>query len=109
MTRHPFEPARLLLGLAALGLALAYVMDAVGPWTIPPWTALILLPPAVLLAGFAGLVTHLVRRRGARRLAGRGSGPLGTGDTGTADTDSGGPDSGGPGAGGTSPGGVGSG
>ncbi len=61
MRRHAFEPARLLLGLALLGLAPAYVMTAVGRWDVPPAVLLPLLPAALVAAGVTAAVTRSVR------------------------------------------------
>ena len=70
MRRHAFEPARLLLGLALLGLAPAYVMTATGQWDIPLPVLLPLLPAALLLAGATAAVTYFVRRGGHDRHGG---------------------------------------
>jgi len=67
--RHAFEPARLLLGLALLGIAPVHVMAATGRWDVPPHVLLPLLPAALLLAGVTGAATHFARR-GGRRTAG---------------------------------------
>ena len=67
MIRHPFEPSRLLLGLAMLGVAAVCLMDAAGEWEVPFWVPLAALPTALLLAGCAALVTFTARRRRARR------------------------------------------
>lgn len=67
MIRHPFEPARLLLGLVLLGAAAAYLMDASGAWEVPFWALLIIVPSALVLAGMTALVTLLARRALARR------------------------------------------
>jgi hypothetical protein len=62
--RHAFEPARLLLGLALLGIAPAHVMTALGRWDVPLPVLLSLLPAALLLTGATAAVTHFARRRG---------------------------------------------
>lgn len=67
MIRHPFEPSRLLLGLVLLGAAAAYLMDASGAWQVPSWALLVIVPAALVLAGFTALLTLLVRRSLARR------------------------------------------
>ncbi|MGW7519294.1 hypothetical protein ACWGJ2_27270 [Streptomyces sp. NPDC054796] len=75
LVRHRFEPARLLLGLVLLGAALAYVMDALGEWTVPLWVLLVLVPFGLVLAACTALVTLMVRRRARQR--GKGAPPLG--------------------------------
>lgn len=65
--RPAFSPARLVLGLALLGIALLYVMRALGHWELPLTTLFPLLPGALLLAGGVAGVTRAVRRRGRRR------------------------------------------
>ncbi|MFG3252261.1 hypothetical protein [Streptomyces sp. NPDC048172] len=62
MIRHRFEPARLLLGLVLLFAAAAYLMDASGEWEVPFWVLLVLMPLALLMAGFTALMTFLARR-----------------------------------------------
>ncbi|WP_326688494.1 MULTISPECIES: hypothetical protein [unclassified Streptomyces] len=67
MIKHPFEPSRLLLGLAMLAVAAVYLMDAAGVWEVPFWVPLAVLPAALLLAGCTALVTFTARRRAHRR------------------------------------------
>jgi hypothetical protein len=67
MSKHPFEPSRLLLGLAMLAVAATCLMDAAGVWEVPFWVPLAALPASLLLAGCTALVTFRARRREARR------------------------------------------
>lgn len=62
MNRHRFEPARLLLGLALLGAALMYLMDAAGQWRFPTGLLLLLVPGALLVGAVTGLTAYGVRR-----------------------------------------------
>lgn len=83
MIRHPFEPARLLLGLLLLAAGLAYVLDAAGALELPRALLLSLVPAAFVLGAVTGLATYLLRRVLARRnenterpAAGQGGPPL---------------------------------
>ncbi|MCF6526040.1 hypothetical protein [Streptomyces sp. JJ36] len=62
MTRHRFEPARLLLGLLLLGAGLAHVLDASGALDLPTALLPTLVPAALALGALAGLAVFLVRR-----------------------------------------------
>lgn len=62
MTRHRFEPSRLLLGLALLAITLVYLMDAADEWHVPAWALAVLVPLALLAAGVTALLTFMVRR-----------------------------------------------
>src|SRR5436190_8999057 len=66
-SRHRFEPARLLLGVVLMGIAVAYVMDALGEWEVPTGVLLALVPLALLMAAFTLLMTYVARRWLARR------------------------------------------
>ncbi|MCH6162138.1 hypothetical protein [Streptomyces marispadix] len=67
MTRHRFEPARLLLGLLLLGTAVTYAMNALGEWHVPLWALLALVPASLLAAAFVAVATFAVRRMLRRR------------------------------------------
>ncbi|WP_019548675.1 hypothetical protein [Streptomyces sulphureus] len=69
--RHPFEPARLLLGLLMLGAAVVALVQAHGGWDVPAWAPAAMVPAGVLLVGVLGGVARLVRRAVRAR---RGSG-----------------------------------
>ncbi|MEU8683253.1 hypothetical protein [Streptomyces sp. NPDC048611] len=61
--RHPFAPARLLVGLTALTLGTVYGLDALGLRQAPgPWLFLT-LPAGLLLAGITSAVWTRSRRR----------------------------------------------
>ncbi|MFK0292976.1 hypothetical protein ACIQU6_21220 [Streptomyces sp. NPDC090442] len=62
MKRHPFEPGRLITGLAALVVGVGYGLDAVGRWHAPgPWL-FFAIPAGLLLAGITTAVWATVRR-----------------------------------------------
>ncbi|MGP4112834.1 hypothetical protein ACTWP5_18240 [Streptomyces sp. 4N509B] len=68
LQRHRFEPARLLLGLALLGIATLYLLRTFGERGGPPlWVLGLLLPCALLVSGIVAAVTVTVRRARARR------------------------------------------
>lgn len=74
MTRHRFEPARLVLGLLLLAAGLLYVLDAAGEPDLPTEVLLALVPAALALGAVASLTTYgcrclLAARRGAGRTA----------------------------------------
>ncbi|MGW1836766.1 hypothetical protein [Streptomyces sp. NPDC002067] len=63
MKRHPFEPTRLICGLAAVAVGVGYGLDALGGWHAPgPWLFLVI--PAGLLASGITAVAWAVARRG---------------------------------------------
>ncbi|WP_329147584.1 hypothetical protein OIU91_17770 [Streptomyces sp. NBC_01456] len=63
MTRHPFEPARLLAGLAALTVGLGYGLDALGVWRAPGLWLFLVLPVGLALSGAAAAWTSVRRHR----------------------------------------------
>ncbi|MFI6939327.1 hypothetical protein ACIBI4_08660 [Streptomyces sp. NPDC050418] len=64
---HPFQPGRLILGLAMAGVALAYGGDAAGWWDTEWFAAIPIVVLGLILASIAGMITYGVRRRrGAR-------------------------------------------
>lgn len=63
MTRHRFEPARLLLGLALLAIAALFLLKTGGGLDVPYRLLVLLIPGALLLAGLTASTTYLVRRR----------------------------------------------
>jgi hypothetical protein len=70
MTGHRFEPARLVLGLLLVGVALMYVLDAAGAWQVPVRVLLAVVPASLVAAAFAACTTFAVRRVLRRRRAG---------------------------------------
>jgi peptidoglycan/LPS O-acetylase OafA/YrhL len=75
MRRHGFEPARLVLGLSLIGIAVVHLVRATGNGDVPLPVLLALLPAALLLAA-AVAVSRLLAVRLARRRA-RASGTAG--------------------------------
>ena len=67
MKRQPFSPARLVLGLSLLAIALLHVMEVTDRWQVPLYVLLALLPAALVLTGLTAVVTQLVRHRRGRR------------------------------------------
>ncbi|MCT2592332.1 hypothetical protein LHJ74_20900 [Streptomyces sp. N2-109] len=67
MTRHPFEPARLLFGLLLLAAGVLYVLDAVGEADVNTVFLLALVPAALVVGTLASVTTFAVRRGLARR------------------------------------------
>lgn len=67
MSRHRFEPARLLTGLLLCAAGLAYLLDATGAVGLPTGLLAALVPAALLLGALTGLTTYGVRRALARR------------------------------------------
>ncbi|WP_208877516.1 hypothetical protein [Streptomyces armeniacus] len=86
MTRHRFEPARLVLGLLLLAAGLLYVLDAGGEPDVPTGVLLALVPAALVLGAVASLTTYGCRRfLAARRGEGRTAvGPRGERGPGSA-------------------------
>ncbi|MEX2969359.1 hypothetical protein [Streptomyces sp. C184] len=63
MKRHPFEPARLISGLAALTVGAGYGLDALGLWQAPGLWLLLALPAGLALSGIAAAWTSARRHR----------------------------------------------
>ncbi|MEW9520606.1 hypothetical protein [Streptomyces tubercidicus] len=62
MKRHPFEPARLIMGLTALTLGTSYGLDTLGLWDAPtPWL-LLTLAAGLVLSAIAAFWTTTRRR-----------------------------------------------
>lgn len=61
--RHRFEPARLVLGLALLTIATAFLLKAAGEVDAPYRVLVALIPVALLVTGVTAGTTYLVRRR----------------------------------------------
>jgi hypothetical protein len=74
MTRHRFEPARLLVGLLLCGAATAYLLDAWGVVELAAGLLAGLVPAALLLGALTGAASYAVRRARARRAGGGGGG-----------------------------------
>ena len=67
LRRHRFEPARLVLGLALLGIAAVHLLRAAGVDERVPLPVLIgLLPAALLLSGVVAVVSLGTRRTGRK-------------------------------------------
>jgi hypothetical protein len=66
MTRHRFEPGKLIAGLVVLGAALAYGLDAAGEWDLPPFAPLPVLLGGLCLAGLVSALAFGARRHRAR-------------------------------------------
>ncbi|MFE0377368.1 hypothetical protein ACFW1M_17675 [Streptomyces inhibens] len=67
MKRHPFEPARLISGIAALTVGTGYGLDALGVWHAPgPWLFLA-LPAGLVLSGITAAIWATARRHHADR------------------------------------------
>ncbi|MEO3755087.1 hypothetical protein [Streptomyces sp. B6B3] len=62
--RHRFEPARLVLGLALIQIAVLYLVRVAGRDAPPLPVLIVLTPVALVLAGAVAMLTHSVRRRG---------------------------------------------
>lgn len=67
MSRHRFEPARLLTGLLLCAAAVAYLLDATGAAELHAGLLALLVPAALLAGALAGTATYAVRRVRARR------------------------------------------
>ncbi len=66
---HPFQPGRMVLGLAMGGVALAYGGEAAGWWDTEWYAAIPIVVLGLFLASVAGIIAYAVRRRrGARVL-----------------------------------------
>ncbi|MFF7230649.1 hypothetical protein SAMN06272775_2710 [Streptomyces sp. 2323.1] len=63
MNRHPFEPARLISGLAALTVGAGYGLDALDLWQAPGLWLLLALPVGLALSGIAAAWTSARRHR----------------------------------------------
>ncbi|MFH9425599.1 hypothetical protein [Streptomyces sp. NPDC017529] len=65
MKRHPFEPARLITGLTALGVGGAYGLEAAGAWDLPGAAPVLAVPAGLCLSGITAAVWSAVRRHRA--------------------------------------------
>ncbi|MFI1308284.1 hypothetical protein [Streptomyces sioyaensis] len=63
MKRHPFEPARLIAGLAALTVGVGYGLDALDIWQAPGLWLFLALPVGLALSGIAAAWTSSRRHR----------------------------------------------
>ncbi|KUL45578.1 hypothetical protein ADL22_12040 [Streptomyces sp. NRRL F-4489] len=66
MTRHPFEPGRLITGVAALAVGTGYGLDALGVWHAPGLWLFLALPAGLLLSGITTAVWATTRRHHQR-------------------------------------------
>ncbi|UCM89937.1 hypothetical protein [Streptomyces marincola] len=75
--RHRFEPARLVLGVALIGVAVVYVAKATGRGDVPLPLLFALLPAALVAAALVAMAAMAARRarRGARDLPPGAAGP----------------------------------
>ena len=67
MSRHRFEPARLLMGLLLCGAGLAYLLDAVGVVRLHAAPLALMVPAALVAGGCTALLTYAARRALVRR------------------------------------------
>jgi hypothetical protein len=72
---HRFEPARLVLGLALIVIAILYVVRVTGEEEPPLPVMIGMVPGALVLAAVVAGVTHAVRRARGGRAGGAGDGP----------------------------------
>jgi hypothetical protein len=63
---HRFEPARLVLGLALIPIAVLYLVRASGEAGPPLPVLIALVPLALLISAAVAATTHAVRHRAAR-------------------------------------------
>ncbi|MGW6243548.1 hypothetical protein [Streptomyces roseolus] len=66
MLLHEFRPGRLVVGVAALGLAGAYGGELAGFWSAPWWLAVPVMWCALWVAGLVTWVAYGIRRRSAK-------------------------------------------
>ncbi|MFB7286326.1 hypothetical protein [Actinacidiphila glaucinigra] len=67
MRRHPFAPSALLTGLALLGLAAVFLLDAAGEISLAPAAAAPLTCAGLGLAALGSVASRMLRGRAARR------------------------------------------
>lgn len=66
MSRHDFQPGKLVAGVFLIAAAVVFGGDARGLWHTP-WAAMIpLVSGGLCLAGATGTITYAVRRRRRR-------------------------------------------
>ncbi|ARF57004.1 hypothetical protein [Streptomyces gilvosporeus] len=63
MKHHPFEPARLISGVAALSVGVGYGLDALGIWHAPGPGLLLAVPAGLFLSGITAAVRAAARYR----------------------------------------------
>ncbi|EST29447.1 hypothetical protein N566_22035 [Streptomycetaceae bacterium MP113-05] len=71
MSRHRFEPARLLMGLMLCGAATAYLLDVADAVDLHPLLLALTVPAALALGLLVATVTFATRRTGSRRAGAR--------------------------------------
>ncbi|RMI29584.1 hypothetical protein [Streptomyces triticirhizae] len=80
--RHRFEPARLVLGLCLLPIAMLFVLHATGETELSLALRFLLLPCALVLAAVVAVIALTVRRtRGPRPVGGGRENATGERDT----------------------------
>ncbi|MER5494142.1 hypothetical protein ACWD6I_14710 [Streptomyces sp. NPDC002454] len=79
MSRHEFQPGRLIAGLVLLTAGVLYLVDAADDGDLPWWTLAPLVVAGLGLAALVGVVTMLVRSNHRTRPAARER--QGAGDT----------------------------
>ena len=68
VTRNRFDPARFLLGLILLTVAVCLVMRGLGKWDLSYAPLILLVPAALVLSGLVAAADRLLRgRRGRAR------------------------------------------
>ncbi|BFO14639.1 hypothetical protein SHKM778_10270 [Streptomyces sp. KM77-8] len=66
MPRHEFQPGRLIAGVLIVLAAVIYAGDAGGLWDTPWFVMIPVVAGGLCLAGAAGSLTGLIRRRKGR-------------------------------------------
>jgi hypothetical protein len=65
--RHRFEPARLVLGLALISIAILYLVRAFGEGEPPLLVLIALVPLALFVSAAVAATTHAIHRHGAHK------------------------------------------
>lgn len=63
MTRHRFDPARLLLGLLLMAIASGLALRALGKWDAPYALLLLSVPAGLVLSGLVAAADRAFRGR----------------------------------------------
>ncbi|MBB1243826.1 hypothetical protein GL263_09680 [Streptomyces durbertensis] len=70
-TRNPFDPAKLVLGLALIAVAAGFVLRSLDRLAVPYAVLVLLIPAALLMSGVVAATDRLLRRRTRSAVAGR--------------------------------------